>query len=188
MPITAAPLPNRMESARLVLATLQFTDAADLNTAIRESLNELSPWLSWAVPTHTLRETQNRIQEGIAAHRDGREAVYTVRTKGGRIVGEARLVARPDSMGNVIPAYELNLWIRSTEARKGYGSEAMKLMADYSISTLKAQRISAACSSANTGCIRMMEKAGLTQEARLKNAHRVSDEALADTLIYARTV
>lgn len=51
-------LPEQIESERLIIRVARPGDGKVLNEAIIESLDQLTPWLPWAIPTPTVAESE----------------------------------------------------------------------------------------------------------------------------------
>ncbi len=177
----------RIESARLTLVPLQFPDANDYFQAVKESLNDLSPYHPWAVPQYMMREAQAHIQEAIVTDRDKKGTFYAVRGRAGRFFGEITLVPVPDAFGNAVPAFTLTHWVRSSEAANDYAVEALQTMANHVFKTLGGKRLDSHLISIHTGAAKSLAAAGFQLEATLRNTHKlVAEDKLADTLVYTR--
>jgi RimJ/RimL family protein N-acetyltransferase len=100
---------------------------------------------------------------------------------GGDLVGWAALdVESPEHRrGEVGFAFAPRRWGR------GYATEAMRLLLAFGFGELDLHRISADCHPDNPGCARVLEKAGMTLEGRLRD-HEFVRGAWRDSLLYAR--
>ena len=175
-----------IESSRLFILPLQFSDAGELARAVRESLPELSLWHPWAVPDYGLRNAQEFIAASSKSHLEKKDLNFAIKRKDGHLVGNINLQPQPDLFGHTIPAFEIGFWVRTSDTRHGYATEAVQRLARYALEDGAAHRISIRCHSANVGCARVAQKAGFEQEARLRNTRRNRDDTLADTLIFAQ--
>jgi RimJ/RimL family protein N-acetyltransferase len=176
----------RLETARLALISIQFTDSNDLFQAVKESLADLNRFHAWATATYTLRDTQNHVQESIAGSREGRGETLIVRSRAGRLFGEVALTPVADPFGQPPHAYKLTFWIRSSELPQDFAPEALQGVATHVFATLKGKRLSAEVSSLDAGAAKALEKAGFQKEAVLKQTRRLPDDTFADTVIYTR--
>lgn len=59
--------------------------------------------------------------------------------------------------------------------RKGYATEALAKILDYGFNSLKLHRIEAGCAIANTGSIRVLEKAGMVKEGQKRKVLPLKD-------------
>lgn len=178
-------IPSRLETSRLILIPLQFTDSNDINQAVRESLPQLSPWHAWAIDTYTLRNTQEHVQQAVSAHREGTGVTYIFRGKSGRFMGEVTLNEVPDSMGRSVPAFQLGFWVRSSEQGNGYQAEALKAVTQHAFDILHARRVEVRLHSGNTHAAQAVANAGFAVEATLHHTQRGDNDTVADTLVYS---
>lgn len=176
----------RLETARLALISIQFTDSNDLFQAVKESLADLGKVHAWAHATYTLRDTQTHVQDGIARERENKGSTFMVRGRAGRLFGEIALIPVADPFGQPPHEFHISSWIRSSEGANDYAPEALQAVATHAFGTLKAKRLSSAVSSLDTSTIKALEKAGFQKEAVLKQTRRLPDETFADTVIYTR--
>ncbi|MCP5405634.1 MAG: GNAT family N-acetyltransferase [Pseudomonadaceae bacterium] len=176
----------RLESSHLTLIPLQFTDANDLNAAVRESLATLAPWHAWATDTYTLRNTQEHVQQAVTTQRDGTAVTYIVRGKAGRLMGEVTLTPVADTLGHVGHAHRLSFWLRQSELGKGYEVEALKAVIQHALSKLGSKRVDLHLSSRDSERMSIAQEAGLAPEATLKNTQRMPDGSLADTMVFVK--
>jgi [ribosomal protein S5]-alanine N-acetyltransferase len=68
---------------------------------------------------------------------------------------------------------------------QGLASEALRVILDFGFGDLKLHRIAGFCHPASEPCARVMEKAGMQREGRLRGYRLVRDE-WCDCLLYAR--
>lgn len=82
---------------------------------------------------------------------------------------------------------ELGYWLGEPFWGRGIATEAVSALTEYAFSTYDLVRIFAGVFEGNAASMRVLEKAGYTQEARLrKNAFK--EGRIIDELIYARTL
>lgn len=178
----------RLESPRLVLFHIQYGDVNDLLRCARETIKEASLWQPWAVEEYALRHAQSFLQEAVTNNNANKGHTFAVRTKGGSMVGSAHLTPRPDTFGRTVPMFEISLWVRTPDTKKGFGTEIVQALVNHAVGQAGGRRVFAKVHSENKPAARIMQKAGLQLEATLKNTERMPNDTLADTLIFARTV
>jgi RimJ/RimL family protein N-acetyltransferase len=116
-----APLPERVETPRLLLRCWQPDDAPRLKDAIDSSLAELRAWMPWAreepSPVEVLTARLTGFRDDFRA---GREWLYGVFDRvDTRVLGGAGLHPRIGQDG-----LEIGYWIRTDATRRGYANEA----------------------------------------------------------------
>lgn len=99
------------------------------------------------------------------------------RKEDGKVVGLVSLVRQKQRKG------EIGWALGIAHRRRGYATEAARALMTYGFTMLNLHRIEARTNSGNTGSWRVMERLGMVQEARLRDAV-ISDGKWLDTLIY----
>ncbi len=115
-----------------------------------------------------LRDEEPRVHYSLAVETEG------------RLIGGVRLSIQNREHGEADVAYALNrgFWGR------GYATEAVRALLGFGFEKLKLHRIFAACHVENAASIRVLEKAGMTREGRLRE-HRRFGGRWADSFLYA---
>jgi ribosomal-protein-alanine N-acetyltransferase len=118
------------------------------------------------------------MQSALAPFEDGRCFDLALeRKKDGKVVGLVSLVRQKHRQGEI--GWALGVAYRG----QGYATEAARALMTYGFTVLDLHRIEAGTNSGNTGSWRVMERLGMRQEARLRDAVARDGEWL-DTLIY----
>lgn len=116
-------LPKRIRTPRLLLRHWKEPDADGLGAAIEESIEELRPWMPWALEEPRSRENR------IAMFHEWRETwaegnnTFLGMFHGSRVIGATGLHrrGRPNEL-------EVGYWVRSSETNQGFATEAAKAM------------------------------------------------------------
>jgi RimJ/RimL family protein N-acetyltransferase len=178
---TNVEIPEILRSERLTLRAPHPDFAAEMNAAIAESIDELRPWMDWAQDVPTLAESraqQERAREAFLA----REDLQLILFRGERIIGSSGL----HRIDWTIPKFESGYWVRSSEQRRGYITEAVAAIADFAFDTLAARRLEIRASPTNTRSLAVPERLGFTLEGVLRNDALNTDGSLRDTAVYAK--
>lgn len=179
----------RLETSRLSLNLVQFTDSNDVLMAVKESVGELSTWFPWATAQYTVRDAQDFIAEGVKANQAKTEFVYVIRSKSsGRLMGVGSLRHVPDEYGQTVPMYELGYWMRSSETGQGFGTEAVQKMVEFAMGELGAVRVFGCCAASNLASQKTLEAAQLVREAVLNKARKLPNGQVDGTVVFAKTV
>lgn len=67
---------------------------------------------------------------------------------------------------------------------RGYATEAAEMLLDIGFRTLGLHRVTATCHPDNVGSWRVLEKAGMTREARMRD-HKLARGTWRDSLLYS---
>ncbi len=177
------PMPDYIDSDRLVLRPPRMGDGAMINEAIRESFPELSRWMPWARHMPSIPESETFAREAAARFRTREELpLLIIRKKDGLYLGST-------GMHNInweVPRFEIGYWIRTSMSGHGYMTEAVKALTAFTFETLNAVRMEIRCDSRNERSAAVARRAGYTLEAKLKWEGRDNDGGLRDTLIFCK--
>lgn len=177
----------RLETNRLAMMQVQFTDANDVFMAVKESIAELAPWMPWANQGYNLRNAQEFIAEGVREAQAQNKFVFTVRGRSsGKLLGVVDLAHVPDLYGNRVPMFEVGYWMRSSDTGQGYSTEAVQRVVEYAIAELGAKRVFATAAGSHEAAQRVLQGAGLVQEAVLKNSRVLPNGKVDSTVLYAK--
>ncbi|MEK5034206.1 GNAT family N-acetyltransferase [Paenibacillus sp. FSL R7-0302] len=176
-------IPESFETERLLVRALRPGDGKEMNEAIRESLDELKPWMPFAQSMPTVEETEQYVRES--------QVVYLKRTtlnmeifrqEDGRFVGNIGL----HHVDWDCRRFEIGYWIRSSCSGNGYITEAVNGITDFAIRELGASRIEIRCCALNRRSAAVAERAGFTLDGILRKSTRESDGELHDCKVYAK--
>jgi RimJ/RimL family protein N-acetyltransferase len=182
-PATSAPfaLPDEFTTARLVARPARVADAAEIFAAYAAD-PEVTRYLSWrhhATPA-TVEQFLGILENAWATGSGHRGYVLRLRTTG-EVVGSIGLEQKGAA---VMFGYVLGqkYW------GKGYMVEALMHLVDWALAQPGVYRAWAFCDVDNPGSARVMEKAGMNLEGRLRRWHvcpEIGGEP-RDCLVYAR--
>jgi [ribosomal protein S5]-alanine N-acetyltransferase len=150
---------ERLETPRLVLRRLASDDADAIFTTYAQD-PEVSRYLTWA-PHRRIEETQSFLrlcEDGWA-----RGTVFgwaIVERESGRLVGSID-IRRDEHRAEIGYVLARSAW------RRGYATEAASAVVAWGLAQPAIQRVWAVCDVENPASARVLEKAGMTREARL---------------------
>ena len=182
-PAILLDFPDAFESERLLIRGPRPGDGAKVHAALVESLDELRPWMPWALGEHTVEAAEAAVREAHAdflARRDLRLHLY--RRGDGAFVGSSGL----HRIHWEVPAFEIGYWIRTSEAGRGYATEATRRIADFAFEDLGAERVEIWCDARNERSAAVAQRAGFAFEARLSRHRRDTSGGLSDSLCFVR--
>jgi RimJ/RimL family protein N-acetyltransferase len=177
-------IPERLESARLVLAASCPGQGAAVNEAVVESHAELKRWMPWAQKVPSVDESEGFCRQSHAKWlaRETLDFCF-FRRDDGRLVGKGGL----HTIDWSIPKFEIGYWVRTSCARHGYATEATSALARFAMEALAARRIEITTDARNDASRRVAEKSGFVLEGILRQSRRDTAGELADSCMYART-
>lgn len=155
---------NPLTDSELLLRPFRLGDAPQLHCAVRESLKELKPWMSWATDSYS--ESTAREYITIARARWEEHTFYGFAiTRGDAVLGACTL-------SSVHPIYRfcnLGYWVRTSCHGQGIAGRAAKLTARFAFEQLGLIRVEIVIGVGNQASIRVAEKIGAHEEGVLLN-------------------
>ena len=174
-------VPLEIETRRLALRAPHPDYAQKINDAIRESIEELRPWMEWAQQVPTLEESREQ-QEAARKHFLDREDLPLMLFRGDRIIGGSGL----HRIGWSVPAFEIGYWVRTSDARQGYVTEAVEAIETFAFRQLRARRVEIRTDTRNTRSRKIPERLGYDLEGVLRHDCLDVQGLPRNTAVYAK--
>lgn len=160
---------------------LELTDSDAMYRAVRESIPQLSRWLSWAKPDFTRQESKAYIRTRVSAWSLGTTYAFAVtHFDDGTFLGSC-------SISHIHHAYRfanLGYWIRSSQTSNGYATTAARLAACFAFEQLNLIRMEIVVAVGNEASLRVAEKTGARREGTLRNRIIIHDD-IYDAVMYS---
>lgn len=152
-------IPEKIETDRLVLQRLRYEDAEEIFYAYA-SKAEATTYVSW--PTHqSIKDTRDFLRYAVQGWQSGTDYSFSVRLKSShRLIGG---IGALNDHGKVQFGYILS----PTQWGKGYATEATRAMLELLSQAPGVFRIGTFVDAENLASIRVLQKCGLKEEARL---------------------
>ena len=162
-------IPDTFDTARLTLRSPRPGDGPAFRAAVLESMDELRPWLRWAVSAPESQEAEARMRHEHLEFMERTSMSFLSFVRGSNtLVGITRL-QYPDWS---VPSFEMGYWVRTSCAGKGYVTEAVIGLRDFAFDVLGARRLQIVCNTANTRSTAVAKRAGFELEGTLHSAAR----------------
>jgi RimJ/RimL family protein N-acetyltransferase len=180
---TLIPLFEELAGERIIVRPYRPDDAQALMEAVDESRDHLRPWMPFADEHRSMEECRHWIirQNAEWLLRENMNCAILLK-EGDRYLGGVGL--HPINWD--IRRFEIGYWLRKSAEGHGYMLEAVKLLADYALNELGANRVEIKCDERNTRSAAVAKRLGFVQEACLRNHEAATDGSLRNTLIFAR--
>lgn len=176
--------PEQLACAKFVLRRYLPGDGAALSEAVNASYDHLKTFMPWAKPTQAVEVSEQLVRDFSGRWLCGTDFVVGIWSPDNkRLLGGCGYHLRegPIELRNA----EIGMWIRGSEAGKGFGTEVLKQLLRWGFSEWPWLRLSWRCSGANKASARVAEKAGMQREGVLRSHAIDPDGARRDTLCYA---
>jgi RimJ/RimL family protein N-acetyltransferase len=163
----------------LLLRPFRLNDSPQLYCAVKESLKELKPWMSWATDGYTEMTAREYIT--IARARWDEHTFYAFAiTRGDEILGACTL-------SSIHPIYHfcnLGYWVRTSCHGQGIAGRAARLVARFAFEHLGLIRVEIVIGVGNQASLRVAEKIGAHNEGVLLN-RMVVGKSIYDAHMYS---
>lgn len=180
--LTLLPMFDELRDERIVVRPYREEDAQALYEAIEESRDHLRPWLPFADEHRSVAEAHDWINQQRAKwilRETLGLAVFDASS--GRFLGGLGLHPRNWD----IRYFEIGYWLRKSAEGHGYMIAAVRLLANWALGSLKAQRIEIRCDAGNTHSANVARRLGFTQEGLLRNDFQSPDGRVRNTLVFS---
>src|SRR2546430_8120233 len=179
---TLLPLFEELRGERVMVRPYRESDAQALFEAIAESRDHLRPWLPFADEHQTVDESRHWIIQQMAnwiLRDDLMLSIWEQTT--GRYLGGIGLHPYDWEIGY----FEIGYWLRGSAEGYGYVTEAVQLLTNYALDSLKANRLEIRCDELNTRSAAIPKRLGYVLEGHLRNHLATQDGRLRTTLVFS---
>jgi ribosomal-protein-serine acetyltransferase len=159
-------------------------DAREVVEAVRESADELRPWMEWARADYGVDEARAWIERSIVERERGSSHEFLLTGEGGRIVGVCGL----NRISDEFRLANLGYWVRTSETGQGLAVQAVRRLAAWAFAGTELHRLEIVVAVENARSQRVAEKAGAAREGILKSRlwlYEVPHDAVLYSLVRA---
>lgn len=176
--------PNSFESKRLTIRCPMPGDGPALHEAVSASIDDLRPWLPWAVNAPSIEDTETNVRKGYTRFLNREDLWLLLFLKGTNICIGGSGLHRIDWD---VPKFEIGYWLRTSYVGQGYMAEAVTTITDFAFNTLSAKRVEIRCDALNERSASVARRLNFSHEGTLRQEarHHISGK-LRDTLIFAK--
>jgi ribosomal-protein-serine acetyltransferase len=160
-------------AADITLRPYAVADALDVCQAVHESLNELMPWMPWCHPNYALQDSRTWLEGQVKAFRAGTAFEFAIVSPDGRYLGGCGV----NDIGQVNRRGNIGYWVRTSEARRGVATAAVRLAYQWAMENTNLIRLEILIAVGNRASQRVAEKAGAVREGILRNRLLLRGEA-----------
>jgi RimJ/RimL family protein N-acetyltransferase len=174
--------PERFETERLLIRSPLPGDGPRMYAAVKESLDELLPWMDWPQQHKTVEDSEEKIRRARVRFLERTDLLLLLFLRGtDTLVGSSGL----HRMDWSVPRFEIGYWCRTRFMGCGYITEAVRGITGFAFECLDARRLEIRCDSLNDRSVRVAERAGYRKEGELRNAEVGADGELRDILVFS---
>ena len=179
-------VPERIDTERLILRCACGSDAAAVNAAVCESIDDLRPYMPLAQTEPTLARSEadcRRMQAQFLLREELPMFMFERRANGseGDFVGGTGL-HRIDWR---VRSFEVGYWCRTTRQRRGLVTEAVRALTQTAFEHLRACRVEIRMDDTNQRSWRVAMRTGFVLEGLLRSESLTPQGEPRDTRVYA---
>jgi RimJ/RimL family protein N-acetyltransferase len=175
--------PEEFETERLTIRAPRFGDGLEVYEAVRESIDNLRPWMPWAQKLPTPDEYEENMREWRLEFLGRENMMLLLFLKGNHtLVGSSGL----HRINWEVPKFEIGYWVRRRFERQGYISEAVAGITRFAFDILGARRVEIRVDDRNKRSWRIPERLGFVLEGIMKHDTRDVEGKLRSTRVYAQ--
>jgi ribosomal-protein-serine acetyltransferase len=179
---TLIPLFEELRGERVVVRPYRESDAQALFEAVAESRDHLRPWLPFADEHQTVDESRHWIIQQVANWILRDDLILSIWEQAtDRYVGGTGLHPHDWEIGY----FEIGYWVRASAEGHGYIVESVRLLTEYALDTLKANRVEIRCDELNVRSAAIPQRLGYVLEGRLRNNLTAPGGRLRTTLVFS---
>ena len=154
----------QLNDVDLLLRPFRLEDAPHLYCAVRESLKELKPWMSWATDEYSERTARDYITIARARWEEHTFYAFAV-LRGDELLGACTL----SSIHSLYRFCNLGYWVRTPCHGQGIAGRAARLVARFAFEHLGLIRVEIVIGVGNQASLRVAQKIGAHDEGVLLN-------------------
>jgi RimJ/RimL family protein N-acetyltransferase len=165
----------------ILIRPYRSADLEPLFTAIRESIDELSPWLPWCHANYAIEETREFLALADQWWQEQTQYIFGIfDAASGEFLGGTGLnqVDRLHQVGN------LGYWVRGGVGGRGVATRAGRLVARFGFAEARLNRIEILAAVGNRASQRVAEKLGAQREGLLRRRLLLQGQS-HDAVIYS---
>ena len=155
-------------------------DAEALWEAARESVGEVSRWLSWCHAQYSMAEAVEWIRSRAPLAAEGREYTFAIVGSDGRFLGGCGL----NQINRLHRLANLGYWVRTSATRHGVATDAVRQVAEFAFGNTDLVRLEIVCAVGNDASQRVAERAGAVREGILRHRLLVHGQPV-DAVMYS---
>jgi RimJ/RimL family protein N-acetyltransferase len=176
-------IPALIKTPRLHIRVARAHDGIKVNEAIKESFNQLHPWMPWAQELPSPEESEHFVRQS--------QAEWIMRKSLTMLIfdtTETELIGCTgfNDIDWSVPRLAIGYWANSRFSGHGYITEAVNALTQFGFDELQAARVEIRCDADNLKSRKIPERLGFIEEAFLKSFARRNSGELAGTVQYVR--
>ena len=176
-------IPESVYSERLLLRVPRPGDGKLINDALRESYEELHPWMPFARSVPPVDDTEEYCRNAYAAfiRRERWPLIGLLRTTGEFVVSTGLHDIDWD-----VPRFEIGYWVRTPYSGQGFVTEVVNRLTEMAFQDYGARRVCIRMDDRNERSWRVAERCGFQLEGIARNDAIANDGSIRSMRTYSK--
>ncbi|GGH60921.1 ribosomal-protein-serine acetyltransferase [Paenibacillus silvae] len=175
--------PESIQTERLTIRAPRWGDGKEMNEAIRESAEQLRPWMPFAENIPSIEESEIVVRKARLKFMDRSDLMLQLRDQASdEFIGCSGL----HRIDWNVRCFEIGYWVRTSRSGEGLVTEAVRGIEQFAIMHLQANRLEIRCDSRNVRSAKVAERAGYTLEGILRKVKQDRTGAWVDMMVFAK--
>src|SRR5262250_1822004 len=111
----------------VLIRRYRLDDAANVVEAVRESVQEIQPWMPWCHPGYSIEDSVEWLNTQVPAFESGTAFEFAIVSSDGRYLGGCGL----NQIDALNQRANLGYWVRSAQTRRGVATAAARALRDW---------------------------------------------------------
>ena len=164
-----------LAAGRFTLRPYVHADAAPMSAAVRESVDTVGRWMTWAKPDFSDYDAVCWIEHCATARAAGTAHEFGIFAADGQFVGGCGL----NLFTPIYKLCNLGYWVRQSQQRSGAATAAVLALRELGLHGLGLARIEIVVADGNVASFGVAQKAGATHECLAQNRLQLHGKAVA---------
>jgi RimJ/RimL family protein N-acetyltransferase len=176
--------PDNYRTPTFMLGSYRPSDGALIREAVSASYDHLKTFMVWATPNQKLEDSEALARRFCANYLLNTDYVMGIFSPDRNVLlGGTGYHLRWGPRETLVA--EIGMWIRSSAAGKGVGTEVLRALLRWGFTDWGWERLVWRCDTRNVASARVAEKAGMRLEGTLLSDEQLPDGTWRDTHLFA---
>jgi RimJ/RimL family protein N-acetyltransferase len=170
-----------LEDGFIKLIRFDLVEVNEVYLAVRESLEDLLPWMPWCHNQYIIEDTRQYLESREEAWSKGKEYDFAIiDSRDNTFIGACGF----NDINYEEKRANLGYWIRTSKTGQGIATLVVRLLALFAFEKLNLNRAELIIATDNKNSQRVAEKSGAVKEGILRNRLVVRDQ-IQDAVMYS---
>jgi len=164
-----------LSAGKFTLRPYHHSDAVEMSSAVRESMETIGRWMTWAKPNFSDYDAACWFEHCSQSRATGSAHEFGIFTLDGNFVGGCGL----NQFSSINKLCNLGYWVRQSQQRKGAATAAVLALRDFGLQHLGLARVEIVVAEGNDASIGVARKTGATHECLARSRLQLHGKPVA---------